>query len=706
MADYDAFISYSHSKDKPIAAALQSVMQRLGKPWYRRRSLRVFRDDTSLAVTPHLWPTIEQSLRQSRYLILLASPEASASSWVGKEVAFWLDHKNAETLLIAVTDGELSWNESAEDFQSQAVSPLPSLLKGKFPSEPKWVDLRAYRAGANQRDPKFMDLCADFAAAIHGVPKEDLLSQEIRQQRRALMLAWSAMSALLLFLGVAVWNWKAAVDAEQVATEQKVIAQVQRETAQSNFKIALSAAEKNIRLVPDGYLTGKINVDLARTLLDISSSTLSTLNETQEGSDIAQVRLHLFDTFAETYVVLGDVRKALTASQNGLDIAVRLAEQAPNDNDRQHFLANSHARLGDARAQAGDPNGALEEFEKFLMIVSKLDRDYVAASDQLQRDLWRTHERIGDALQTQNKLLAAQTHYEAMLQISLQMQDRKPSDKFWEWSETIARENNGDIRRVQGDFDGALTHFTTMESKCAKLVDQDPSNARWAWTLSLAHERVGDIHLKKGDYSAALAKYREFLKVVTSVAVSDPSHATRQRGLAIAHERLGDALIGNGEVAAALDEYKIDHRIAIELSNRDPANNDFKRDLAIAKQKIGDALYSMGKIGDALASYKEYQKIASELVATDLSNADLRLDFYTSHQRLGTALKALGNFDAARDEFQKCRSGTIKTYDPRNLWPPFYSPGTNWPRGLHQYCEQMIEQLNIEPSSRTAASPQ
>ncbi len=77
MALYDAFISYSHAKDKPIAAALQSVVQRLGKPWYQRRALRVFRDDTSLSATPHLWPTIEQALAQSRFLVLLASPEAA-----------------------------------------------------------------------------------------------------------------------------------------------------------------------------------------------------------------------------------------------------------------------------------------------------------------------------------------------------------------------------------------------------------------------------------------------------------------------------------------------------------------------------------------------------------------------------------------------------------------------------------------------------
>ena len=51
---YDAFISYSHAKDKPIATALQSVVQKLGRAWYRRRALRLFRDDTSLSATPRI----------------------------------------------------------------------------------------------------------------------------------------------------------------------------------------------------------------------------------------------------------------------------------------------------------------------------------------------------------------------------------------------------------------------------------------------------------------------------------------------------------------------------------------------------------------------------------------------------------------------------------------------------------------------------
>jgi hypothetical protein len=221
MPLYDAFISYSHAKDKPIASALQSAVQKVGKPWYRRRALRLFRDDTSLSATPSLWPSIEKALGETRYFLLLASPEAAASRWVNKEVAYWLDHNGPDTLLIGVTDGSLSWDETTGDFRSHEDIPLPPILVGRFTSEPKWVDLTAYRGGAGKNDAKFTELAADFAAAIHGTPKEDLLSQEVRQQRRALTMAWSAAGALFVLVGLATTAGILAYRSQQEAVAQR-----------------------------------------------------------------------------------------------------------------------------------------------------------------------------------------------------------------------------------------------------------------------------------------------------------------------------------------------------------------------------------------------------------------------------------------------------------------------------------------------------
>ena len=166
MALYDAFISYSHAKDKPIAAELQSAVQRLGKPWYRRRALRVFRDDTSLSATPSLWPSIEQALGQSRFLILLASPEAAASPWVNKEVAYWLEHKSADTLLVAVTDGVLVWDDTINDFDVRKARPLPPALKGRFAAEP------TPRRQARQSWPQ--SCCTSATANENSIRKEPL----------------------------------------------------------------------------------------------------------------------------------------------------------------------------------------------------------------------------------------------------------------------------------------------------------------------------------------------------------------------------------------------------------------------------------------------------------------------------------------------------------------------------------------------------
>src|SRR5262245_16305673 len=94
LKSYDSFISYA-SADGAFAPVLQRGLQRLARPWNRRSAMEVFRDETSLAATPGLWPEIQAALDASRWFVLLASPEAKRSAWVGKEITHWVSSKGS-----------------------------------------------------------------------------------------------------------------------------------------------------------------------------------------------------------------------------------------------------------------------------------------------------------------------------------------------------------------------------------------------------------------------------------------------------------------------------------------------------------------------------------------------------------------------------------------------------------------------------------
>src|SRR5678816_2269927 len=114
--NFKAFISYSHAADGKLAPAVQRALHRIAKPWYRIRTMRVFRDQTNLAASPGLWTSIESALQQAEFFLYMASPQAAQSPWVQKEIAWWLSNRSPQTFLILLTDGQIAWSSAAADW--------------------------------------------------------------------------------------------------------------------------------------------------------------------------------------------------------------------------------------------------------------------------------------------------------------------------------------------------------------------------------------------------------------------------------------------------------------------------------------------------------------------------------------------------------------------------------------------------------------
>ena len=90
---------------------------------------------------------------RSRYLIVVLSPRAAASERVNKEVAYWLEHRGPDQLLLVVAEGHLHYDEATGRFDPQRSDvALPVLTEPwVLAANPSYVDVSAETAPADQQ---------------------------------------------------------------------------------------------------------------------------------------------------------------------------------------------------------------------------------------------------------------------------------------------------------------------------------------------------------------------------------------------------------------------------------------------------------------------------------------------------------------------------------------------------------------------------
>lgn len=106
--------------------------------------MRVFRDRTALPAGDDTWPALRERLGRSRWLVLLASPDAAASPWVALEVEWWRTYHSVggtiKKLIIVRTAGDLRWTGTDVDWAATTCLPEEA-LGGAFKEEQTWAEL-------------------------------------------------------------------------------------------------------------------------------------------------------------------------------------------------------------------------------------------------------------------------------------------------------------------------------------------------------------------------------------------------------------------------------------------------------------------------------------------------------------------------------------------------------------------------------------
>ena len=148
---YDAFISYSR-KNSDAAAKIERDLQKF--PLTRelrkrlgRRHLNVFRDVNDLTGN-RLTPALEQNLERSRTLVVLCSPAARASTYVGLEIERFAQLREASRIVPVLIAGV----PNNERDSNPAEWAFPNALADALGDAPLAPDLRQAWEVKRRRD--------------------------------------------------------------------------------------------------------------------------------------------------------------------------------------------------------------------------------------------------------------------------------------------------------------------------------------------------------------------------------------------------------------------------------------------------------------------------------------------------------------------------------------------------------------------------
>jgi tetratricopeptide (TPR) repeat protein len=83
----------------------------------------------------------------------------------------------------------------------------------------------------------------------------------------------------------------------------------------------------------------------------------------------------------------------------------------------------------------------------------------------------------------------------------------------------------GDVLQAQGQLAAAQAAYAEYVAISQQLAEQDPGNADWQRDLAVAHSRVGDVLQAQGQLAAAQAAYAEDLAISRRLAEQDPGNA-------------------------------------------------------------------------------------------------------------------------------------------------------------------------------------
>ena len=490
-------------------------------------------------------------------------------------------------------------------------------------------------------------------AAIEAARQKDLAEQQTKKAESALKSATSAANTLVFEL---------ARDFTDSSVPGQVILSILEKARELQEKLATNFPDDpQLQLSKLAALIELGNLNLRLKSLD------DALSAFEEGMVIARRLAALDENNAEwqraasinlgrigdVKLQSGDTLGALTAYKEGVGIAVKLAALDKNNTQWHWDVTTNLIRIGDVKLRSGDAAGALVAYEESIVMrrmLAALDED----NAEWQRAITVSLTKIGDVKLRSGDAAGALASFDESMVIARRLAALDKNNTRWQRDVSIIVEKIGDVKLRSGDAAGALIAYEEGMAIRSKLVVLDKNNTQWQRDVLVGLNNIGDVKLRSGDTAGALASYDEGMVIARKLAALDENNPQWQRGVSIILNKIGDVNQRSGDAAGALVAYDEGMVIVRRLVALDKNNPEWQRDVSILLNKIGDVKLRSDDVPGALASYDEGMVIARGLAALDGNNPQWQRDVLASLDKIGDvklrsgdAVGALTSYDEA-----------------------------------------------------------
>ena len=494
-ARYRAFISYSH-RDALFAARLHRRLESYALPrqlGVGRRLTPIFKDREELPAASDLSAQVRSALAAADCLIVVCSPDAAASPWVGREIETFHDLHPDRPILAALARGE-----PAEAFP-------PALTAGG--GEPLAADFRKTGDGARLALLKLV-------AGLAGVGLDRLIQRDAQRRLRGVMAITAAALAGMLTMTLTT---AFALNARAEAERQRAEAERQRAAAEDLVESMLTSIRTGLKGAGQLSVRTAVNRDALAfyakqdlTALPPASLRRNARVMLDMGED--ELDRDQFDTaaswFDQAYRMTAQVLKADPMNPD----AIWAHAHSAYWKGYLAFLNNdapaAKAAWLDYRRLAGQLEAAEPGASRGLYEVASADLNLCTLSVRKEKTSAAGLIFCGQAVSEMERAYAA-----------------APSDPdiAYDMSNSLAWQANA--FSLAGQRDDMRAVRTKQIELLDRLLKADPDNARLLDSWGMAQLALARDSFDDGDYARARQRLAIFKATFSRLAARDPENA-------------------------------------------------------------------------------------------------------------------------------------------------------------------------------------